>query len=93
MSVRATRPPSSPSVLSQNVSRALSPASGLPGPSDEPDRCVWLPIDSKFPQEDYLRLVEASDNGDTAAVQVAQSALIRAKRRALATDGAQTALG
>jgi DNA recombination protein RmuC len=49
----------------------------LPGPSDEPDRCVWLPIDSKFPQEDYLRLVEASDNGDVAAVQQAQSALIR----------------
>ncbi len=38
---------------------------------------MWLPIDSKFPQEDYLRLVEASDNGDTVAVQAAQSALIR----------------
>ena len=49
----------------------------LPGASSEPDQCVWLPIDSKFPQEDYLRLVEASDNGDVAAVQAAQSALIR----------------
>ena len=49
----------------------------LPGASDEPDECVWLPIDSKFPQEDYLRLVEASENGDAAAVQQAQSALIR----------------
>jgi DNA recombination protein RmuC len=49
----------------------------LPGPSDDPDRCVWLPIDSKFPQEDYVRLVEASDNGDVAAVQQAQSALLR----------------
>ncbi len=49
----------------------------LPGSQDEPDRHVWLPIDSKFPQEDYLRLVEASDAGDTAAVQAAQSALIR----------------
>lgn len=49
----------------------------LPGPSDEPEQCVWLPIDSKFPQEDYLRLVEASDNGDAAAVQAAQSALVR----------------
>jgi DNA recombination protein RmuC len=49
----------------------------LPGASDEPDQCVWLPIDSKFPQEDYLRLVEASDNGDAAAVQQAQSALVR----------------
>lgn len=24
---------------------------------------VWLPIDAKFPQEDYLRLVEASEQG------------------------------
>lgn len=24
---------------------------------------VWLPIDAKFPQEDYLRLIEASENG------------------------------
>jgi DNA recombination protein RmuC len=49
----------------------------LPGASEEPDQCVWLPIDSKFPQEDYLRLVEASENGDATAVQQAQSALIR----------------
>lgn len=49
----------------------------LPGAGDDPNQCVWLPIDSKFPQEDYLRLVEASDNGDVAAVQQAQNALIR----------------
>jgi DNA recombination protein RmuC len=49
----------------------------LPGPSGEPGRCVWLPIDSKFPQEDYLRLVEASESGDVASVQAAQSALVR----------------
>jgi DNA recombination protein RmuC len=28
----------------------------LHGPKDDPGACVWLPIDSKFPQEDYLRL-------------------------------------
>lgn len=50
----------------------------LPGPTDEPEQCVWLPIDSKFPQEDYLRLVEASENGDASAVQQAQGALVRA---------------
>jgi DNA recombination protein RmuC len=49
----------------------------LPGASDEPGQCVWLPIDSKFPQEDYLRLVEASENGEAAAVQQAQNALVR----------------
>jgi DNA recombination protein RmuC len=49
----------------------------LPGPSEDPNQCVWLPIDSKFPQEDYLRLVEASEDGDAAGVVQAQQALIR----------------
>ncbi len=49
----------------------------LPGSSDEPGKCVWLPIDSKFPQEDYLRLVEASEMGDAGAVQQAHAALVR----------------
>ncbi len=49
----------------------------LPGPDDDPQRCVWLPIDAKFPQEDYLRLVEASEQGDGAAVQAATTALVR----------------
>lgn len=27
----------------------------LPGPERDPASCVWLPIDSKFPQESYVR--------------------------------------
>ena len=49
----------------------------LPGASDDPTQCVWLPIDSKFPQEDYLRLVEASEAGDAALVQQTQNALVK----------------
>jgi DNA recombination protein RmuC len=52
----------------------------LPGPLDDPATCVWLPIDSKFPQEDWLRLQDASDQGDVAAVQAASDALIRTVR-------------
>lgn len=52
----------------------------LPGPLDDPTTCVWLPIDSKFPQEDWLRLQDASDQGDVAAVQAASDALIRTVR-------------
>ena len=52
----------------------------LPGPLDDPGTCVWLPIDSKFPQEDWLRLQDASDQGDVAAVQAASDALIRTVR-------------
>jgi len=35
----------------------------LPG-RQEGEGTVWLPIDAKFPQEDYLRLVAASEEGN-----------------------------
>ncbi len=41
------------------------------------DMPVWLPIDSKFPQEDYLRLVSASEAGDAVAVAEARKGLER----------------
>ena len=37
-----------------------------------------LPIDSKFPQEDFLRLTEASEAGDAARVEACAAALERA---------------
>jgi DNA recombination protein RmuC len=36
---------------------------------------VWMPIDSKFPTEDYIRLVEASAAGDTAQIEQSQRAI------------------
>jgi DNA recombination protein RmuC len=50
----------------------------LPGPDRSADSRVWLPIDSKFPQEDYQRLVEASEAGDADGVKAASTALVRA---------------
>jgi DNA recombination protein RmuC len=44
----------------------------LPGPDGEP---LWLPIDAKFPQEDYARLVDAHERGDAAAAEEAGRAL------------------
>lgn len=41
----------------------------LPGSGDNPNEPLWLPIDSKFPVEDYLRLNEAQDAGEPAAVE------------------------
>jgi len=38
---------------------------------------LYLPIDSKFPQEDYLRLTEASQSGDAAAADAARKALVQ----------------
>lgn len=49
----------------------------LPGPQKDWPSQVWLPIDSKFPQEDYLRLQEAADQGDLKALKNAQTALAR----------------
>jgi len=49
----------------------------LPGRPDDPRSQVWLPIDSKFPQEDYLRLQDAAEVGDTEGVQRAGEALVR----------------
>jgi DNA recombination protein RmuC len=37
----------------------------LPGRDDNP---LWLPLDAKFPQEDYLRLVEAQEQGNQQAI-------------------------
>ena len=52
----------------------------LPGPKDEPGSCVWLPIDSKLPQEDYVRIQDAADVADAEATLRATDALARAIR-------------
>ena len=44
----------------------------MPGKGDEE---VMLPIDAKFPVEDYARLVEASEKGDVDGVESASKAL------------------
>ncbi|MBL7173937.1 MAG: DNA recombination protein RmuC [Pseudomonadota bacterium] len=49
----------------------------LPGPDKDMRSSVWLPIDSKFPQEDYLRLASAADAADVDAVEKATAALTR----------------
>ncbi|HEY4077082.1 MAG TPA: DNA recombination protein RmuC [Rhizomicrobium sp.] len=45
----------------------------FPGRHDEKE--VLLPIDAKFPQEDYERLVHAAERADAIAVEVAAAAL------------------
>ncbi|WLT33325.1 DNA recombination protein RmuC [Geothrix sp. PMB-07] len=44
-------------------------------PGAEEGGTVWLPIDAKFPLEDYQRLMEAYEVGDLAAVETAGRAL------------------
>ena len=44
---------------------------------DRSGKTVYLPVDSKFPQEDYIRLSDASQNGDAAGAEAARKALIQ----------------
>ena len=46
-------------------------------PGREEDCPVWLPIDSKFPQEDYLRIIDASERGETKVLLESRRALER----------------
>ncbi len=48
----------------------------LPG-KDHQGKEVYLPIDAKFPQEDYIRLQEAYDSADLAAIEQAKKSLVR----------------
>lgn len=57
----------------------------LPGRAPDGSGAVWLPIDAKFPLEDYERLVSAADSGDSVAVDAATHAL-EARVRQFARD-------
>lgn len=50
----------------------------LPGRDETHSNMVWLPIDAKFPQEDYLRLVEAQEQANPLLVEEASKQLDRA---------------
>ncbi|QYR53119.1 DNA recombination protein RmuC [Lysobacter soyae] len=50
----------------------------MPGPKDSGQ--IWLPIDAKFPREDYERLVEAQEKADVDGAHAAGAALERRLR-------------
>jgi DNA recombination protein RmuC len=54
----------------------------LPGKDDQ-GSAVWLPIDAKFPQEDFQRLLEAQEQANPAALEEASRMLeVRIKNEA-----------
>lgn len=69
-------------VVKEDSQEVVEYAVRLPGREEDPESCVWLPIDAKFPQEDYLRLVEASEAGDSDALQEAERLFCRAVSKA-----------
>lgn len=50
-------------------------------PGDENGAPVWLPIDAKFPTEDYQRLLAAQDQGDVEMIESAMRGLEMALRK------------
>lgn len=52
----------------------------LPG-KDDYGKEVYLPIDAKFPQEDYVRLQTAYDLGDLEGIENANKALVNAVKK------------
>lgn len=54
----------------------------LPGKGEDQNTCLWLPIDSKFPQEDYRRLQDAADRADVQATTKATRDLLRTIHKA-----------
>ncbi|MDQ2702904.1 MAG: DNA recombination protein RmuC [Pseudomonadota bacterium] len=49
-------------------------------PGTNGDAPVWLPIDAKFPREDYERLLDAQENADAESARIAGDALERRVR-------------
>lgn len=52
--------------ITKNENERVDFVINLPGKKEE---TVYLPIDAKFPIEDYLRLVEASEKGNVAQIE------------------------
>jgi len=48
----------------KNSNERVEFAIKLPGPDKDQEKIVWMPIDSKFPQEDYQRLLDAQEAAD-----------------------------
>jgi DNA recombination protein RmuC len=58
-------------VATKNGGERVEFAVRLPGQGMDKDETVWLPIDAKFPLEDYHRLIEAQEKADAEGVEAA----------------------
>jgi DNA recombination protein RmuC len=48
----------------KNSNERVEFAIKLPGQKADKEKIIWMPIDSKFPQEDYQRLMDAQETAD-----------------------------
>ncbi len=70
-----------PDQYSKNISTKINSnervefAIKMPGRSENKDGLCWLPIDAKFPMEDYQRLLAAQDSAEPQLIEEASKAL------------------
>ncbi|MDO9263294.1 MAG: DNA recombination protein RmuC, partial [Desulfosalsimonadaceae bacterium] len=72
-------------VATKGGSERVEFAIRLPGQGTDRDEVVWLPIDAKFPIEDYQRLMEAQERADVEGVEAAGKQL-ESRVKACASD-------
>ena len=65
----------------ENTSERVEFAVKLPGSKDGLGDSLLLPIDSKFPTEDYQRLQDAADRADQEVAEKSLNALLRTVRK------------
>jgi DNA recombination protein RmuC len=65
-------------VVQKGQTERVEYAIKMPGQGTEP---VYLPIDAKFPQESYYRLLDAYDTGDKALIEGARQDLFKAIKK------------
>lgn len=61
--------------LRPGSSERVDAAVRMPGGEDREGAPLWLPIDAKFPHDDYERLLDAHERGDAAAAEEAGRSL------------------
>ncbi|MHB1393564.1 MAG: DNA recombination protein RmuC [Clostridia bacterium] len=59
----------------KNSSERVEYAVRLPGRDEKNGEVVWLPIDAKFPQEDYQRLMDAQEQGNPTLAEESAKAM------------------
>ena len=62
-------------VTKKGSNDAVEFAVRLPGAAE--GQCVYMPIDSKFPREDYERLCDATEKADVAGITMHRASLVR----------------
>lgn len=58
-------------VATKNTNERVEYGIKLPGKAEDRDDIVWLPIDAKFPVEDYQRLMDAQEKADITLADIA----------------------